>query len=100
MHIDKIDDYNSPHITQTQLTRNFFCCFHIDQQCIVFLILLISRTVTTVDINDMQGFGMLYNEVRTARQCYSFAKSCLDLLFNSEMIKNWLFMFIKFDNFL
>src|SRR5690606_22440019 len=68
VHIDKIDNHNSSHITQAKLSCSFLSGLHIDHQRILILILRIGCTITAIDIDNVQSFSMLNHQVRSARQ--------------------------------
>src|SRR5690606_20339840 len=94
MHIDKIDNHDTAHITYSQLPCDFLCCFFIYQQRIFFLIFFTSNSVTAIDIHYVERFGVLNYKIGTTLQVYRFAERRLNLFFDTKMVKNRFFMFI------
>src|SRR5690606_7308388 len=63
VHIDKVHNDYTAHITQTQLSGNFPCCFLVDQECIILLVFLACDTVAAIHVDDMQSLGMLNDQI-------------------------------------
>lgn len=55
--------------------------------------------MTAVNINNMQGFGVLNNQINTTFNGNNFTKRIFYLFVDSEMLINRDFAFVKFNNF-
>src|SRR5690606_8897141 len=97
VHIDKIDYHDAAHIPQPKLTGNFFCCFLVYKERIIFLIFFVGNSVSAIDVDDVEGFGVFNHQISTALQVYSFAERRLNLLFNSKVVENKFFYYIESD---
>ena len=101
MHVDKIDYDNAAHISHPKLTGNFYRRIKINLQriCLLARFIITLYTTAAVYVNNVHGFCMLNDQISAIRHGNSFPKTCFDLFFNSEMIKNWLAAFVKFYDF-
>src|SRR5690606_24338125 len=73
-HVNKINDNDSAHITQAQLTCNLTCCHAVGFKCIVFLTVAVTTvSSTTIHINHMHSFSMLYHKICTVLHGHCFA---------------------------
>ena len=63
IHVDEVDDDDAAHIAQAQLTGDFVGGAQIHVERVGFLVVACFRTVTRVDVNDVQGFGVFDDDV-------------------------------------
>ena len=57
-----------------------------------------SSTITAIYIDNVQRFGMLNNQVSSARKIYGFTKCTFNLFIYSKMFEYRLALFIKLYN--
>ena len=63
MHIDKVDNDDAAHITQTQLSCKLIGSSEVHIECVLLLSVLCTCPVPAVDIHNMHGLSMLDDEV-------------------------------------
>ena len=86
-HVDKIDYDDSSHISEAELSSNFFSSYQVGFKRCRFLVTLLIGLIATVDVDDVQGFGVLYNHVSPRRKTNGLSKQAFDLLFDSKTFK-------------
>ena len=98
IHVDKVHHNDSAHIAKTQLTRQFVSGIQVHVEGIDFLALGSLGTVAAVDINDMQGLGMLNIHVGSLLVGDGAAETGLDVLRHREIVKDGHVAFVEFDD--
>jgi hypothetical protein len=87
VHINKIDHHNTTHIAQAQLAGNFFSRFAVYLVSVLFLVFFIGCTVTAVNVNNVQGFCMLNNQVSATGKVNCFTKGAFNLLYLHQNVQ-------------
>ena len=95
VHVDEVDDDDTAHIAQAQLSRNLHGRFQIDSQCILFLRIFFVQPMTAVHVNDVHGLGVFDDEVNTISDCDYPTEQPLDLSRHTIMFKDRLFSFVE-----
>ena len=96
--VDEIDHDDATHVAQAHLTTYLVGCCHIDQQGVLLLVLGLTAAMTGVDVDDMQGFGVLDDDVGTFLAGDGLSERRLDLARHRELIQNGLFLAIEFHD--
>ena len=99
VHVDKIDDDNTSDVPQTKLVNQLVRCEHVKLEGVLFLVLE-QFLAAGVDINGEQCFGFLDDEVAPMFKADRSAESRFHLTGDVEMVKDRLFAFVEFDDFL
>lgn len=97
-HIDEVDDDDPAHIAQPELAGDFGSGLQIHIQGVFFLAVFAVHAVTAVDINDVQGFGVLNDQIRSAFDGNDLSKGAFDLFFNAKMFENGEFAFVQLED--
>ncbi len=63
--VDEIDDDDATHVAQTHLTGYLVSSSEVDKECIGLLILGLTAAVARIDVDDMQGLGVLDDDIGT-----------------------------------
>ena len=99
LHIDEVDYHDAAHVPQTKLAGNLFRRIAVDIKRVLFLFLILG-TCAAVHIYHMQGFRMLYDEIRPLPDRYNLAEGTLDLPGDLEMVKDGSSVLVQLDNLL
>ena len=86
-HVDEVNANDATHVPQPQDARNFFAAFEVGLEGILLLVLGPGLPSTTVDVDDVHGFGLFDNQVRPAPQVDLLAKRGLDLAVNGQGVE-------------
>ena len=95
-HVYKIDDNNSTHIAQSHLSCNLINGFEVHLKHIFFAILLVVGGATGVDIYNVEGFGMVDDEVSAAAKRYIATEASLNLAVDVILVEKTIFSLVEF----
>ena len=98
-HVDEVYDDDASHISEAQLSGNFFCCNQVGFQCSSFLVTFLIRLVPTIDVDDVKGLGMFYDKITALWETDSLTKQAFDLLLDSKTFKELRFTLVKLNDF-
>ena len=87
IHVDEVDNNDTSHISEAQLSCQLISSAEVNIQCICFLTFLTS-SVTTVYIDNMQGLGVLDDEISTVLVVNNTTKASFNLLGNAEIVED------------
>ena len=87
IHVDEVDNNDTSHISEAQLSCQLISSAEVNIQCICFLTFLTS-SVTTVHIDNMQGLGVLNDEISTVLVVNNTTKASFNLLGNAEIVED------------
>ena len=74
VHVDEVDDDDAAHVAQTQLTRYLVGGTQVDFESVALLIVGGLGAVARVDVDDMEGFGMLDDDICTRLERHRLAE--------------------------
>ena len=97
-HIDKIVHDDSTEIPQPKLPSNFFCCGHIEVECILFCILVAASEVTAIDVDGNQCFRLIDNDRAATLERYDTLVNAIDLLFQLISVEQRLSSVVHFNS--
>lgn len=88
MHVDEVYGDDATHISESELASQLFGCdkVHIDSRTLLLVIL--PRPITTIDVYDVHGFGLLDDEIGTALAGDGTSKGGLDLLRHPLLVED------------
>ena len=87
IHVDEVDNNDTSHISEAQLSSQLISSTEVNIQCICFLTFLTS-SVTTVYIDNVQGLGVLDDEISTVLVVNNTTKASFNLLGNAEIVED------------
>ena len=87
IHVDEVDNNDTSHISEAQLSCQLISSAEVNIQCICFLTFLTS-SVTTVYIDNVQGLGVLDDEISTVLVVNNTTKASFNLLGNAEIVED------------
>ena len=88
LHINEVYANNSTHIAQTEETCNFFRTLEVSLKGVLFLIFRRGTlAISTVHVNNVHGFGVLYDKVCARFKIYLLSKAGLNLTINIECVE-------------
>ena len=87
VHVDEVDNNDTSHISEAQLSCQLIGSAEVNIQCICFLTFLTS-SVTTVYIDNVQGLGVLNDEISTMLVVNNTTKASFNLLGNAEIVED------------
>ena len=82
IHVDEVDNNDTSHISEAQLSCQLISSAEVNIQCICFLTFLTS-SVTTIYIDNVQGLGVLDDEISTVLVVNNTTKASFNLLGNA-----------------
>ena len=85
--IYEIDDDDAAHVPQPKLSCNLFGGVHIGLQGMFLLVVVFLGTISAIDIDDMQSFGMFNDQINATGHADRCAKGALDLFVQASMLK-------------
>ena len=88
MHVDEVDDDDTTHISQAELTSELFGCDEIDVNRCALLLGALTGAVAAIDIHDVHGLGLLDDQVSTTLTGDSTPEGRLDLLGDILLIED------------
>src|ERR1043165_9878383 len=89
LHVNEVDNNYTSQVAQAQLATNFFGSLHVYLQGVAFLVAVHGAAVAAVYVNNVAGFGLLYNNVTAVRHVHRFAKAGFYLLGNTVVVEYW-----------
>ena len=87
IHVDEVDNNDTSHISEAQLSCQLISSAEVNIQCICFLTFLTS-TVAAVYIYHVQGLGVLDDEISTVLVVNNTTKASFNLLGNAEIVED------------
>ena len=87
IHVDEVDNNDTSHISEAQLSCQLISSAEVNIQCICFLTFLTS-SVTTIYIDNVQGLGVLDDEISTVLVVNNTTKASFNLLGNAEIVED------------
>ena len=96
VHVDEVYHNDTSHVSQSQLSGQFVGSAEVHFQCVCFLPLFRTRTVSAVYVHHMQRFGMLYDKICAMFVVNGFPKTRFNLFGDVEVIKDWHLTRIEF----
>lgn len=87
IHVDEVDNNNTSHVSEAQLSCQLISSAEVNIQCICFLTFLTS-SVATVYIDNVQGLGVLDDEISTVLVVNNTTKASFNLLGNAEIVED------------
>ena len=87
IHVDKVDNDDASHISETQLSCQLIGSAEVYIESICFLTFLTS-TIAAVYIDNMQSFGVLNDEICTMLVVDNTTKSSFNLLGDAEVVED------------
>ena len=97
-HVNEIDDHQSAHVSQPELTGNFFGCLQVgDMGC--FLNRVLAGSLSGVDIDGYEGFGLLDDDGSSGFEFYPAFKYRCYLVFKLEFVEQGFGALVQFDDF-
>ena len=95
-HVDKVDDNQTAHVTQAQLTGDFLCRFQVGLER-GFLDILAFRGAGRVDVDGNQGLGRINHDGAAGGQFHFPLEGGLDLAFDLVPAEQRDFILVQLD---
>ena len=97
-HVDEIDDDDTAHIAQTELAGEFVGGAEIDVEGIDFLTFGAFAAIAGVDVDDVEGFGVLDDEVGAVLVGHGATERRLNLPGDGEIVENGYVSLVELDD--
>ena len=88
VHVDEIDNDDAAHVAQPKLSGQFVGSAQVHLDGVHFLVGASVRTVAAIDVDGMEGFGMVDDEVGTTLVGHDASERGLDLLGDAEIVED------------